>query len=266
MRPLIYDIGMFDGEDSRFYLHRGYRVVAVEADPLTCATTVERLREFVESGQLTVVNRAIAASRGSVTFYRSANPDWGTIVDSWQRDNAALGVPSQAITVEGITLADLVNEFGEAFYMKIDIEGMDRRALESLHASAVRPSYVSMETSLARDPSFEAVKREFEVMAGLGYDRFKIIDQQPLAARAGLKGSDRTGPSGHFGEETPGRWLSQDEALAFFARLIRRKWIQVRLYPRIRAYKLYCGLIHRLTGRFPNLGWYDIHAKHCDVA
>ena len=32
-RDLIYDIGMNNGDDTAFYLIRGYRVLAIEANP-----------------------------------------------------------------------------------------------------------------------------------------------------------------------------------------------------------------------------------------
>ena len=33
-RPdLIFDLGLFEGQDSRFYLDKGFRVVALEAHP-----------------------------------------------------------------------------------------------------------------------------------------------------------------------------------------------------------------------------------------
>jgi FkbM family methyltransferase len=275
MMELIYDIGMHDGADSDFYLRKGFRVVAVEADPKVCLATAEQFPRFLETGQLTIVNRAIAPTRGAVTFYRSQTPGWGTIVDECDADNAARGVSSEPITVKGITLADLVGEYGNAFYMKLDIEGMDRRALESLAATSVRPLYVSMETSFSRKPSFDAVEKDFELLARLGYNRFKIINQvqlvnqmppdPPLAGRY-VPMRFTHDSSGLFGEETPGQWLSMEGALAQFRRLARRKWLKVRLYRNMRYYLLYCKIMFRLTGRHPNLGWYDIHAKHSSVA
>ena len=44
MSDLIYDIGMHEGEDSEFYLLKGFRVVAVEADPDLCQAAAERLQ------------------------------------------------------------------------------------------------------------------------------------------------------------------------------------------------------------------------------
>src|SRR5438309_3216081 len=248
MTELIYDIGMHDGDDTEFYLRKGFRVVAVEADPETCRTTAERFTNFLATGQLTIVNRAIAPARGPLIFYRSRTSGWGTVVSEIDIDNAARGVASEQIIVEGITLADLVGQHGDAFYMKIDIEGMDRRALESLATTSVRPKYLSMETSFSRNPSFEAAQRDFELLGRLGYDRFKIVDQaqveDQLPPHPPLPGAFvpigfTSGASGLFGEETPGPWQAIEGALAEFRRLIRRKWLDVRLYRNMRYYLLY---------------------------
>ena len=31
---LIFDIGMYDGSDTRYYLNEGFRVLAIEANPV----------------------------------------------------------------------------------------------------------------------------------------------------------------------------------------------------------------------------------------
>jgi hypothetical protein len=151
---------------------------------------------------------------------------------------------------------------------------MDRTALQSLATTELRPRYLSIETSFARNPTFAAVKADFEALAQLGYDRFKIIDQRAVAQQippdppaAGQFAPYRfvNWESGLFGEETPGAWLTFDQALAAFRRLIWSKWIQVLLYRRQRLYLYYNAIIYRLSGRYPNLGWYDIHARHSTV-
>ena len=274
MSGLIYDIGMHDGKDSEFYLLKGFRVVAVEADPELCRTAGERLHEFVASDQLTIINRAIASGRGPVTFYRTSVSGWGTVVPEWKADMERRGLTSDPVAVEGITLADLLNEYGHAFYAKLDIEGMDRRALESLVESPVRPSYVSIETTFARDPDFAVVEADLETLRRLGYDRFKIIDQTavlqqvpPRRASAGryIPFEFAEGASGLFGEETAGEWHSAEAALAEFRRMMRTKWLQMRLYRRPLLYRYFCRIMTRLTGKSSNLGWYDIHARHSSV-
>lgn len=274
MTDLIYDIGMNAGEDSRFYLLKGFRVVAVEADPQLCGVAEHALRDFVATGQLTIVNRAIAEQAGPTMFYRSAVQGWGTIDSHWNEDNGARGISSEPIQVEAISLAQLVDQYGHPYYMKLDIEGMDRKAVRSLASTTIRPDYLSMETSFSRIPTFAAFRTDLESLAGLGYDRFRIVDQQavprqvpPRPSRAGnyVPYDFHNGESGLFAEEAPGEWMTMEQALASFRRLMRAKWLQLLLYPRLRLYLRYCAIIHRLTGKCPNLGWYDIHARHSAV-
>jgi FkbM family methyltransferase len=274
MSELVYDIGMHDGEDSAFYLAKGFRVVAVEADPELCKAAEQRFSRFIQDGRLTVVNRAIVSKAGPVTFYRSTTSGWGTVVEAWNRDNAARGVSADSLTVEGITLADLVEAHGEAFYLKLDIEGMDRAALDSLVATSVRPDYVSMETSFSRSPQIASMRDDFETLCRLGYDRFKIVDQDavpeqvpPLPARVGQYVDHKftSGQSGLFGEESPGEWLTAKAALESFRQVCRRHWLPLILYRKMRIFLYYSKITHRIYGRSPNLSWYDIHAKHCSV-
>jgi len=274
MSELVYDIGMGDGDDSLFYLLKGFRVIAVEADPELCDAARDRLRPFLDNGQLTIVNRAVVAESGPATLHRSSTPGWGTVVEDWHRYNVAHGVAADSIVVDGATLAELVKVDDPPFYLKIDIEGMDRMALDSLAATTVRPRYVSIETSFERSPTLASIRSEFDMLSALGYDRFKIVDQEkvpdqvpPTPARTGdyvpYKFSDSA--SGLFGEEAPGEWQTAAAALETFRQLCRKHWLPLLIRRKTRLYPYYVGIMVRLSGRSPNLGWYDIHAKHSSV-
>lgn len=274
MTDLIYDVGMHDGDDSLFYLLKGFDVVAVEADPQLCKAARDRLRPFVENGQLTIVNRAVVPKAGPATFHRSSTPGWGTVVEDWHRYNVAHGVAAESVVVDGTTLADLISIHGQPFYLKVDIEGMDRMALESLAATTLRPRYVSIETSFDRSPTMTSIKSEFDTLVELGYDRFKIVDQEkvpqqvpPSPARMGkyVPYEFTDSSSGLFGEEAPGKWLSAQAALESFRQICRKHWLPLLLHRKTRLYRYYIGIMVRLSGRLPNLGWYDIHAKHSSV-
>ena len=67
---LIFDLGANEGEDTAFYLAKGFNVVAVEANP----DIVDRLRirfgDEIVAGRLHIEDRAIADSDDSeLTFY-----------------------------------------------------------------------------------------------------------------------------------------------------------------------------------------------------
>jgi hypothetical protein len=47
MNPkLIYDVGMHNGDDTAYYLRRGFRVIAIEPNPALVATAAERFRRW----------------------------------------------------------------------------------------------------------------------------------------------------------------------------------------------------------------------------
>lgn len=48
--PLVFDFGMYDGEDARYYLETGHKVIAVEANPALCAMAAKRLARYVATG------------------------------------------------------------------------------------------------------------------------------------------------------------------------------------------------------------------------
>jgi hypothetical protein len=57
-RDLIYDVGLHKSEDAEFYLRKGFRVVGFEADPDLVAFCRERLKAFIDGGQLMLVEGA----------------------------------------------------------------------------------------------------------------------------------------------------------------------------------------------------------------
>jgi FkbM family methyltransferase len=268
--PLIYDIGLHKGEDSEFYLKKGFRVVGVDADPDHCEYARARLAKFVESGQLEVVNVAITDQAGTVTFFRSAKSDWGTVVEEWDADNRDRGYESEPLTVGSITLADLVRDHGAPYFIKIDIEGMDDAALASLAGSPSLPKFISIEMPFPRDSSFRRAKSRIAALTRLGYDAFKIVPQhhvdKQVPPRPPLEGDYvdfrfEFGSSGLFGEEAPGDWIPANTVLRRIWLTMIRHFPEGFLYTRRRLHGAYVGLRERLTGRPESGYWYDIHAR-----
>ena len=260
---LIFDIGMHFGEDAEFYLGKGFRVVGVEADPVHCAAVAERLADHVASGQLIIVNAAIAAQPGRISFYRNLdNSIWGTAEPDWVERNKRLGTRVERIEVEALRVEDVIGAHGMPYYMKIDIEGRDTLCLDGLRAFTDRPKYLSIEASKT---DLAEVRAEFDLMHELGYRDFKVVPQHVVAQQVPPKPSRegrytdwrfREGASGLFGEEAPGEWLDLDRALRAYD-------------PIFRAYRLIGDKPLLPIGRFRPLlrrfgieaGWHDTHAR-----
>ena len=119
----IFDIGMYDGTDTAYYLSLGSRVVAVEANPQLVQRGQERFGAEIASGRLTIVNAAISFDSAPVVLTLSAD-DLGA--SSMFGDRVAGRQPMGSITAPGLPIRDLMQQYGVPDYLKVDIEGADR--------------------------------------------------------------------------------------------------------------------------------------------
>lgn len=271
---LIYDIGMNNGDDTAYYLSLGYKVIAVEAAPNLADAASERFKSFIEENKLQILNIGISECEGSMPFYiNKYDSGWNSFdLNLGSRGGSGYDI----IEVKTKTLDQVISEYGVPYYLKVDIEGYDRIAINSLLKCAEKPRFISIELY-----SIE----EITLLGKLGYTKFKIIDQQnflPLEIPAtkeyliykkltafktsryfvtrvirklfgkmitGLlekkykhffNYNHTLGSSGPFGENYPGKWHSFNEIKELF------------IY--------YKTEFEQLPGNKENGWWIDIHA------
>lgn len=255
---LIYDVGVNVGTDSAYYLHKGFRVVGIEASPVLAAELRTRFARAIDQGRYMLLNVGVAETAGQFEFWMSERSEWS----SFDRNIASRnGTPCQAVQITTQRFADIVAEHGVPGYCKIDIEGNDWLCLAGMTPDTA-PPFVSIEMSYAD------AARDFDRLEALGYTRFKLVSQvtraQPirwlcgpiaalpyrlrrgaLEAQARVRGVTKDGDwqfepgsSGTIGRDTPGRWRDLAD--------VRRTWTVLR----------------DLAARHGSLSgdWYDIHA------
>ena len=272
---LIYDVGMHQGEDTNFYLRKGFRVIAFEADPDLVNNCRTRFSEELASGQLTIAEGAIVddVSQPTITFYKNDTVTvWGTIDPKWKERNARMGWDSKAIEVNVVDFAACLETYGIPHYLKIDIEGADLVCLERLLDFDVAPDYISIESDKL---SLDAIENEIDLLDQLGFDSFKLMQQATITDQRLPKptheGKDIDyqiphGSSGLFGQDLPGKWRSRAAVMHSYGRIMLSYRVFgndsfMRKNPVAReAWKL----LQRITGR-PIPGWYDTHARHSSV-
>jgi FkbM family methyltransferase len=228
IEDLIYDVGMHDGTDTDFYLKKGFRVVAIEADPALAAQGRERFRDAIASGRLTILNLAVSERDDVATFYYCpeqqdrcgvySSTGLSTTVRAVAEERSArIGVRFEPIEIESRPFGPLLQQYGIPYYLKVDIEGADRHCLKALAEFSERPKYVSVEI-----PHPERDYKDLCELYLLDYRQFKSVDQRfvhkirlPFPAREGNYVSHhfQGQTSGPFGEETPGRWASFEEII-----------------------------------------------------
>lgn len=263
---LVYDVGMHKGEDSEFYLRKGFRVVAIEAMPSFCREVGDRFKAEVDSGELTILNVAIAEDNAPVKFYVNPNSVWGTICPDWSERNEHLGSASiDVIEIPGVKFSDVLEEHGIPYYLKIDIEGADILCLKSLKDTDARPRHVSIESNKV---SWRELLREFDLLESLGYHRFKLVPQHKVSRQRcpspSLEGNYvrhqfEPGASGLFGEEAPGRYLNRRAALLRYRLIFFRYWLYGD-YGVLRKSLMLWIFTAGLRKVLGNPGWYDTHA------
>jgi FkbM family methyltransferase len=235
---LIIDLGMHIGQDTDFYLRKGFDVVAIEANPILAADAEQRFKEPLRDGRLKILNVGIGEKRGRVDFHVNLElSEWSSFVKS----PASRGMPTAAVNVEMVTIGDVIRKFGTPYYLKIDIEGLDGAAVLGLADCPTKPRFVSFENG---ELSL------FETLTKFGYAGFKFINQAdvpsficPTPAREGetIAYTFVYGASGPFGEDTPGEWLDADAMRPILER----------------------HAAARASGKYDAVrdGWFDLHAR-----
>jgi FkbM family methyltransferase len=217
--PLIMDIGMYNGRDSLFYLQKGFRVVAVEANPGLVQEVSNELTEYLASGQLMIEQVGLGEKEGEFPFYLNLdNCQWSSFDKAWGTRH---GTRYHEIAIKCIQPQMLFEKYGMPYYIKIDIEGADLTVVRGLRDFSARPRYLSVE---------EHEAYYFAELWGLGGRAFKLVNQRDLhtikCPNPPLEGNyvDANfdgATSGPFGDEAPGEWMPFDRAVERYLTEIR---------------------------------------------
>lgn len=235
-KNLIYDIGMHVGQDTKYYLEKGFRVVAVEANPVLAKEASMKFKNYIEQGSLIIIDKGIAnGGSTAIPFYiNNFDSAWSSFIE----DIGSRGGSYETININVTSIPSLFEQHGYPYYLKIDIEGLDYDLIKSLRNVTTLPPYISAENGQ------EHMIRE---LVHLGYQSFKFINQAHIGGRHSIIPSKEGitvdfifdhGASGEFGEDTPGEWMPMDAVIE----ISNRYWSNPL--------------------RDANIdGWYDVHAR-----
>lgn len=272
---LIYDVGCNNGDDTDFYLRKGFNVVAIDADKSLCEDVSKRFVAQIESGQLEVLYGAVGNEAGkSLTFYICDKmTDWNTTDPYFVARNEKAGAKYKRVEVPTVNVAEVMDTRGTPYYLKIDVEGADTIPLQTMLGRDDIPSYVSIE--IAQHDLSEGLD-QIRLLKQLGYTRFNFFNQgmrssvkAPLPALEGKYAEfyPHAVTTGLFGKELGGVWLDLSTAERRFVAINRR-------YRLFRDNDLYSKdgqfggtLLSKIHNRFRRhvlrdpVAWYELHAK-----
>jgi FkbM family methyltransferase len=235
---LVFDLGLNNGDDTEFYLKRGFDVIALEANPALCERAQHRFHGAIGDGRLKILNVAVWDRSGHTSFYVNLDNDhWSSLDATWAaRDSSRC----REITIESETLGGLFAEFGVPHYLKVDVEGVDQSVLEQLRDCELLPLFVSVEDCRL---GFDYMR----ILASCGYNAFQLLDQSsvPKMVDKATGHVFPPGSSGPFGNDLPGVWLPHDAMTEHYFSTVRDR----------------SG--NRLAARSH---WWDIHCTNMSIA
>jgi FkbM family methyltransferase len=218
---LIYDVGMGEGDDTAFYLHLGYNVIAVEANPEMIEKTNKRFAAEIAAGKVVIVPKAVSESENQQDFYLYAQaPENNSLIQHDQKTTGKITVPTTRFKT-------ILEKYGVPFYLKVDIEGSEALVIRDLSRDDL-PQYVSIEMW-----GIDSICQLY----ALGYRKFKVVNQ-PKLSNTTFNGWTFRHSSGPFGEDAPGTWAPLDRILL--------QWLKY--------------LAHEQS-TFLDGVWYDLHAS-----
>jgi FkbM family methyltransferase len=276
-KNLIFDIGMHNGRDSQFYLDKGFKVIAIEASPISCQDAESKFERELASGQLKIYNNAISDQSGTVKFIRYKNhDDWSSIVPEWNM--SMYSDETEVFDVETSNVDKVISEEGVPYYMKIDIEGSDILCLNALKNVPVLPKFISLEL-LSVNNMKESESSDYLAilctLKSLGYTKFQLIDQSKhehvVCPNPALEGSYTDTKfdgfsSGLFGKELPNNWKNIDEVIFDYLIYVGKKpnieVINEVVDFRSKIAHIFFKPKSRVLPVLDVNGWFDVHATY----
>ncbi|MFX1363492.1 MAG: FkbM family methyltransferase [Promethearchaeota archaeon] len=241
---IIFDLGFHNGDDTNFYLKKGFKVVALEANQELVKRGLERFYDYIDEKRLILINKAISDKIGMINFYiHPKKSDWSSCDQKMAESD---GTKSKVISVESVSLIDLCKEFGTPRYIKVDVEGCEIMVAKQLFSLNVKPQFISFETSKTNYAGI------FSWLYVSGYKRFQLVNQLIHLNRKPEDNQNQTEgkklefqfskySSGFFGNDLPkDKWLRYDEALTRYIKYKELKY---------------------LDNQELALGWLDVHAS-----
>ena len=276
-KDLIYDVGMFDGHDTAFYLKKGFRVIAFEAMPKFIEKNKKKFEKEIEEGKLIIVEGAITDKTDveNITFYVSEKLANST-AHEWlaQIHKKHFNSDTEAITVPAVDFSAALKKYGVPYYMKIDIEGSDMLCIEALKNFKERPDYLTVEMPTGH---YEGCHNFIQQLSEIGYKYYQLVAQihknhkqkEPNPSREGNYIGENLNWPLLFGKDIPkNKWKNKRRVkISFYiaVKMYEIFWENKTLEKNLSLLgkpgkKLFQMMRTRATGKMQP--WNDMQAKH----
>lgn len=231
---IIYDLGANNGCNIPYYLSKSDLVVAVEANPTLCSHLTDIYSHEISKHKLVIIN-CIVDTTSSIKHKAFYIHTENSVLSQFSRPDEDQMAFYDEVFVRSIDIVDLIQQYGDPYYVKIDIEHYDHIILRRLLEAGIIPPYISAEShdievfallvALGRYNSLKLVEGN---QVSLKYKKVEISTSKGLEIFSFLPHS-----AGPFGNDIAGPWMTPNNFFKGFG--------------------------------YSGLGWKDIHASKIDA-
>jgi len=178
-KKIVFDLGFFNGQDSLNYINKGYKVIAVEANPFLFKKYKKKYLKHIKSKDLIIINRIFSKNPKAVFYYNPYEIFRGS-VDKNLATNTKFSPKMYdlkfkkkviAVKLPLTNLLKLVKEYGSPYYIKFDMDGVEEDLMEDLFKLKKKPKYLSVEFPK------DFANYNFKNLKKLKYKKFLFVNQ-----------------------------------------------------------------------------------------
>lgn len=214
MKKIIYDLGAGDGSNIPYYLLKADIVVAVEANPKLCQIIKKKFDKEIYKKNLIIENVIITDEINNLNdiFYIHK---YNNLLGQYPKPEDKIN-NFYFINIRSQDIMSLIKNYGEPYYIKIDLENYDNKILKKILSSEIKFSYLSVEINnketisiLTKIENFSSYK----IVNGK-----KIIKQYSKAIiknkfQKKIKYSFLANSAGPLGNDIKGHWMDKANLL-----------------------------------------------------
>ena len=218
MKKIIYDLGCYDGLNIPYYLLKADLVIAVDANPRACDLISNKFKKEIELNKLIVENCIITHEKSKIieNFYIFKNFEVASTIypqTPLAFDNKKVEV-SDYIKIKGISknILDIIDDYGDPFYIKIDLEHYDHIILKEIFKNKIAPKYISAEShniEVFNLMTSHDDYNHFKLSKGSGLSSEKYLIKDLLDREINYVFPPHS--AGPFGEDIKEDWVEKDK-------------------------------------------------------